>query len=685
MLIESIRVQNFRSILNETLSFDALTALVGPNGAGKSNFLRALALFYSPSVRIDTEDFYNSDTTAEIVVSITFAGLSKEAAEFFGGYLQGDKLTVERVFKLDGGKPTATYHGASLQNSEFQGIRDGLAVRDRGKTARTAYDAISARSEYGDLPAWSNLNLADVGPVLTKWEADHSGVCKRQRDDGRFFGFTEVGRGYLGRFTRFLFIPAVRDASADAAEGRGSVLTDLMDMVVRSVVANKEAFKKLREETQQKYEEIMRPENLEELNGLAGQLSKTLQSFVPNASVDLRWLPLDQIKIEMPKADVKLVEDRYATAVHRTGHGLQRAFILTMLQHLAMAQSVNEGKPKDTTESAPSPEPKPEGKVTLPNFVLAIEEPELYQHPNRQRHLAKIFLQLANGVTPGVAEKTQVIYATHSPLFVGLDRFNQIRLLRKSDNGVGKPRITNVVETTLDKVAGKVWEADGSKGDKYTGATLINRLHSIITPLVNEGFFADAVVLVEGEDDYAAVMGAARAMNKDLESLGVSVIPVNGKRSMDRPAIIFQEFGIPVYLLWDSDGEKGETAGVCKTCRKPLDGKPDPCDNHRLLRIVGKPQEDWPEHLEKQHCCFKRDLECTLKAEIGDALFEKLLGDCQSEFAIPKRKHAIKNPAVIAAIIERAQKEGKTSTTLQSVVASILALTGVADDKKAMS
>lgn len=174
-------------------------------------------------------------------------------------------------------------------------------------------------------------------------------------------------------------------------------------------------------------------------------------------------------------------------------------------------------------------------------------------------------------------------------------------------------------------------------------------------------------------------------MNKDLESIGVSVIPVNGKRNMDRPAIIFREFGIPVYLLWDSDGEKGETAGACKTCGKPLDGKPDPCDNHRLLRIVGKPQEDWPEHREQYHCCFKRDLESTLKAEIGDVLFEKLLGECQSEFAIPKRKHAIKNPPVIAAIIERAQKEGKTSATLQSVVRSILALAGVADDKKAVT
>lgn len=682
MLIESVRVQNFRSVLDETLPCEALTALVGPNGAGKSTFLRALELFYSPSVRVDSEDFYNSDTSAEIAIGVTFANLNKEATDFFESYLQGSKLTVERVFKWDGGKVTATYHGASLQNPEFQGIRDGLAVKDRGKTAKAEYDAAKSKPQYADLPAWSNLGA--VEPDLTKWEADHSAACKRQRDDGRFFGFTEVGRGYLGRFTRFLFIPAVRDASTDAAEGRGSVLTSLMDMVVRSIIANKEAVKKLQQDTQQKYEEIMRPENHAELQGLAGQLSKTLQSFVPNAAVDLRWLPPDPIKIEMPKADVKLVEDRYATAVHRTGHGLQRAFILTMLQHLAMAQSVNDVKSPEKAESTPPPEPKPEAKITLPNLVLAIEEPELYQHPNRQRHLAKIFLQLASGTTPGVAENTQVMYATHSPLFVGLDRFNQIRLLRKSDNGEGKPRITKVVGTTLDKVAEKVWVADGSKGEKYTGATLVNRLHSIITPIINEGFFADAVVLVEGEDDYAAVMGAARAMNKDLESIGVSVIPVNGKRSMDRPAIIFQEFGIPVFMLWDSDGEKGETAGVCKTCGKPLDGKPDPCDNHRLLRIVGKPQEDWPDHREKQHCCFKRDLESTLKAEIGDALFEKLLGDCQTEFGIGKRKHAIKNPAVIAAIIERAQKDGETSATLQGIVNSILALANTTGDAKAV-
>ena len=193
MIIESVRVKNFRPILDEALVCDELTALVGPNGCGKSAFLQALDLFYNTSPKVDVEDFYNSDTTAEIVISITFTNLSKEATGFFSKYLQGGKLTVERVFKYDNGKFPATYHGASLQNSEFQKIREGMAVKDRGKTARAEYEAVRAKPEYADLPTWSNLGA--VEPALTKWEGDHPDKCTRERDDGRFFGLPRWAKG----------------------------------------------------------------------------------------------------------------------------------------------------------------------------------------------------------------------------------------------------------------------------------------------------------------------------------------------------------------------------------------------------------------------------------------------------------------------------------------------------------
>ena len=126
----------------------------------------------------------------------------------------------------------------------------------------------------------------------------------------------------------------------------------------------------------------------------------------------------------------------------------------------------------------------------LPSLVLAIEEPELYQHPSRQRHLASILLRLASGAIPGVAKKTQVMYTTHSPLFVGLDRFEQLRLLRKEDHAAGLPRITKVTKAGLEGIAGELWTAGGQQGPRFTAETLRPRLQALMTPWVNEGFFA---------------------------------------------------------------------------------------------------------------------------------------------------------------------------------------------------
>ena len=55
MLIQNVQVKNFRSILNESLPCDSLTALVGRNGSGESSFLSALELFYNPTARVTPE------------------------------------------------------------------------------------------------------------------------------------------------------------------------------------------------------------------------------------------------------------------------------------------------------------------------------------------------------------------------------------------------------------------------------------------------------------------------------------------------------------------------------------------------------------------------------------------------------------------------------------------------------
>ena len=81
--------------------------------------------------------------------------------------------------------------------------------------------------------------------------------------------------------------------------------------------------------------------------------------------------------------------------------------------------------------------------------MLTIEEPELYQHPSRQRHFAEVLIKAATSMEPMFGGSTQVIYTTHSPLFVGLDRFNYIRVLGKSDAIKGQPKVTTLKQADI--------------------------------------------------------------------------------------------------------------------------------------------------------------------------------------------------------------------------------------------
>lgn len=455
------------------------------------------------------------------------------------------------------------------------------------------------------------------------------------------------------------------EAAEEAAERKGAALSELLDILVRSAIAQREDVKALQAQTQTRYEEIMDPAKLPELQELARRLNDTLRTYVPDASLELPWRAEELIEIPAPRADPRLVEDGYPSTVDRAGHGLQRAFLLTLLQHLAVAQSPLPSPDADASAGGDGSGADAAGEVdqlrnvASPNLILGIEEPELYQHPNRQRHLARILLELASGGIAGVAERTQIIYATHSPLLVDVGHAEQVRVLRKQASDSGKPKVTKVAYTTLDEVAKVIEQADGKPAGAYSGESLRPRLATLMTPWVNEGFFASVAVLVEGEQDRAAVLGVAKADGHDFESKGISIIPCNGKNNLDRPAAIFRSLGIPVYVIWDSD--KG--------------GKnPRPESNHKLLRLCGAEAEDWPHRITDQYACFEQKLETTLRSELGPNLFDSLLEECRDRFGYDEDERALKCPLVVQAIIEKGRGQGGETTTLSQIVSQIVAL-----------
>jgi hypothetical protein len=373
---------------------------------------------WPPARQLDPDDFFGRDQSQPVEIELTFGDLTPQELEAFESRVRDGRLVVTRVF--DESASSGRYHGSVLQNADFMNIR-----AQTGATAkRAAYrDLRETSAAYAGLP-----NAASAGQVeehLLAWEAQNGAQLTMQRDDGQFFGFQNASRGALQRHTTFVFIPAVREASVDAADGKGSAIGRLLELIVRGAILQRADVQAFRAEMSARYQELVAPENMPELGVLADRLTVDLKGLYREAAVGLAWREVAEFPVPLPVADVLLSDDGFGGPVDRQGHGLQRAFIFTLLQYLARSSAeVTEAPAEGGAEAAPGP---------APNLILAIEEPELYQHPTKQRHFAEVLRSLSSGALAGVEGVTQVAFACHSPMFVSLGRANEIRLVRRTD------------------------------------------------------------------------------------------------------------------------------------------------------------------------------------------------------------------------------------------------------------
>lgn len=640
MIIDSVKVKNFRSIYDETLNCDNLTALIGPNGSGKSSFLKVLSFFYDPNSNYAEDDFYAKNTDENIEITVTFEKLNELEKEKFKKYVKNDKLTVKKIMKWPKIKGSQLYYGNNLINPEFDSFRTASGTTELRNTYKTLQE-----TSYSELPDYSNKNNALKD--LEKWEEDNPDKCILRQDEGQFFGFKEVGKAKLEEFTRFIYIPAVHDASLEASDGSKSIFKEIMDIVVRSALSQKREFIEMEERAQNEYDELIETET-GVLNDLKEGMNELIGIYVPNSSINIQWEP-NTLKIPVPNAKIELFEDDYGSPVENCGHGLQRAFLMSLFQYLIKIQSISEDIEESDSQF---------------NLILGIEEPELYQHPNRQRYLSKILSKLANGSITGVADEIQLIYTTHSPLFVDLEQFDKIRKLDKIENDPENPKVTRVNRTNFEEVVEIVEKAEGIPAGGYTAEGFEVRLKAIMTPWMNEGFFADAVVLVEGIEDRAAILGLANELGHEIEGNGISIIPCMSKNNLHQPYSIFSKLKIPTYCIWDSDynkfknkSEKAKTDEIKK--------------NHRLLRLCDHEPEDWPENVTDNFACFKNDLGDTMRNEIGIEVYDKIISDCVNKLDM-RKKDLIKRPKVIEHLIKISRTKESASETLEEIIRKVI-------------
>jgi len=651
MIIKRLEVKNFRSLKNISLECEELTTILGRNGCGKSTILKALDIFYNVSYLATDYDFFGKETKDPISIQVTYGELTREELTEFSSYLDQGTLTVTKT--INGG--VAKYFGASPQLPEFYEYRQLAAVPKR----KALVDLINS-GKYSDLTPTPKSEV-EADKLMSSFEDSHTGLLKLFPREQQFFGPKNVGGGKLDKFTKFVLIPAVRDAASET-DKKGIILQLIDVLVARSVNARPDV-QKLNSEFEARIKDVYCKENLTELSELAKLITRLLSQYAPGAILDLEFGDVAPPKITLPTALASLVEDNFKSPIGYTGHGLQRALVLALLQQLSLTD-LSPAKP-EPDENESYQESTNKNHALIPGLILAIEEPELYLHPSRSRFLASVLDNLTNKPTDVSKPRTQVIYGTHSPYFIDISKFDRVRLARKVPTDGSPVLQCKLTALSRSEAAAALAKINDKPTETFTAESFVAHAVPVMNAIVNEGFFGDVVVVVEGLSEVGIIWAIQSALKKNWDALGIIVVPADGKSKIDRPVVVFRGLGIPSYFIFDGDIKHKNKSAEKNTIET----------NARYLRLAGVDVSDFPETFAgSDWAVFKEDIEYEIRTAIGEEYFMQIRQTVSAEFGYTKPSEALKNPEVAAALIRILYANNRTVPVLETIVEKITAL-----------
>lgn len=633
MKIESVRIENFRGFQDETICFGNYSCFVGPNGAGKSTILAALNVFFrqykdskTDLSKLSAEDFHHKNVKEPIRITVTFGDLSAEAKSDLADYVRQGKLIVSAVASYE----PVTQRAEVRQFGNRLGINEFRKYFEADKRGDKAADLKEIFSELkSSFPGLEHASTkAAMADALQAFEANNPDACVLIPSEDQFYGATK-GLNRLAPHLQWVFVPAVKDITEESQESKASGLGQLLARTVRSKVNFSEKVTKLRDSLREDYQSML---DLEQsvLDGLSGSIEMRLKDWAhPAVTARVLWTQdADKsVRVDEPWAFVQLGERGFEGELARFGHGMQRSFMLSLLQEIASAE-----------------------ESSGPSLVLAIEEPELYQHPPQARYLAEVLHDLAQ-------EDSQIIVCSHSPLFIPGDDFESVRVVRDS----GVPSCSNVSQLSYAELADEL---------KGVGQTLLKekgilaKLYPSLSAGLNEMFFCRVLVLVEGLEDVAHLSTylALSGLMPNFRKCGCHVVPVGGKSELIKPLAMAKQLAIPVFVIADADTDSERDDHIARHKK----------DNRALLDLMDyKDEGEWPnEHVWKSDfVMWQHNLTRLIEGEIGDAWNDH----CNTAAGYYGQPGGLKkNPLAISRAHQSAWQEGDKSISLERLAKKVV-------------
>lgn len=225
------------------------------------------------------------------------------------------------------------------------------------------------------------------------------------------------------------------------------------------------------------------------------------------AEIDLSKLFDKQISVTIQDPLVKDVDQGFL----RHGHGVVRQAMFNFLAIVANQLEV-------CTPTA----------GTRKEFLLLFEEPEVYLHPRAIQRLRRLLYELCTN------SPFQFLCASHSPSLIDLAKpqTSLVRAVRLSSGA-----------TDFHQAGSELFASDAEKKDRVQ---MVNRFD----PHVCESFFADRVLIVEGDTE--AVV-AREVLDTLSDKHDLFVLNAGSKNNIPFFQEVFTHFRIPHQVVHDAD------------------------------------------------------------------------------------------------------------------------------------
>jgi predicted ATP-dependent endonuclease of OLD family len=392
-----------------------------------------------------------------------------------------------------------------------------------------------------------------------------------------------TGQAKMTGLFDYVFVSADLRADEEGRDAKGSVVGRILDQAIDRTQAEQE-MADLQLMVNATRETIQSTHFDEQLDTLSDDLTAAVSELTSGRSVHVTPL-VQELRLPQVQFQISVRDGSARTRIDQQGHGFQRALLISALRLLAESRAVESDR----------------------TIFLAIEEPELFQHPVQARAFAAVLRKIARETGRGV----QVAYATHSPYFLETEGFAQIRRMTRAI-ATGTTSVA-IASTTADKVA-----------DRLTGVldreSFKRQFMRVCLLQIPEALFARAVILVEGLTDQAVLEGCGMRADP-LNRNGVVVVDVGGKSNVPLAHALLTELGVPCYTVFDGDADYEERArarnrSAAKIAQAVAGHKRE---NRKLVAYFGGSVEDFPstkvhEHYAVVHGC----LETYLRAEWPD-------------------------------------------------------------------